>query len=100
MTYLLNEVEQALESAKLVAWDGCHKIYVAMDELEAGWFIENYEATFSGTPEEMLDALGDWWESSCHLRFISAVKYGEFTQLVAQGAGQKDDDHWADEDFA
>ena len=33
-----NDVEVAMEYAHLVAFDGCHKIYLAMDEEQAEWF--------------------------------------------------------------
>ena len=39
---LFEDVAVAMESAKLVAFDGCHKIYLAMDEGQVDWFKMNY----------------------------------------------------------
>lgn len=71
---ILNPVEDALTTARLVAWDGCHKIYVAMDDTQAKWFRESdYDFIVSGTPDDMMDNLIEWWEESCPLRFVQAV---------------------------
>ena len=91
------EVEEYLENAHLIAWDGCHKIYVAMDETEAEWFRRNYNGsddtseTFHGTPEEMIATLVKWYDESCWLRFVTAVRFdpetmeSDFTYLIEQG---------------
>lgn len=77
---LFEDVKDAMRWAKLVAFDGCHKIYVAMDEGQAEWFRNNYngedcdDLNFSGTPDEMYAKVRKWWDESCGLRFISAVK--------------------------
>lgn len=104
------EVEEAVKSAHLIAWDTCHKIYLAMDVEQAGWFVDNYtvnasdfidqndEGVFSGTPDEMLDKLHQWWNESCGLRFISAVETNHddpnmgFTTLIPQGADDEEDE--------
>lgn len=91
------EIEEYLQDAHLIAWDGCHKIYVAMDETEAEWFRNNYNGsedtseTFHGTPEEMLTTLIKWYDESCWLRFVTAVRFdtdimeSDFTYLIEQG---------------
>ena len=82
------EVEDAVKSARLVAWDTCHKIYLAMDAGQERWFRQNYAPDiFTGTPDEMLAKLHEWWNESCGLRFISAV----------EGAGSEDDEEQEDE---
>jgi hypothetical protein len=87
-----HEVRENVEWAKLVAFDGCHKIYLAMDDHEAQWFHENYEYTLTASPKEMMDKLHEWWNESCGLRFISAVEHNAddpnagFTDLIPQGA--------------
>lgn len=96
---LFDKVEVAIEYAHLIAWDGCHKIYLAMDEPEATWFKENYENTVKDTPEVMLETVREWWEQSCFLRFVSAVHYNPenpnagFVDLISQFEDQEDEDY-------
>lgn len=91
-TRLFVPVVNAIGNAHLVAYDGCHKIYLAMDEIEADWFRENYEFIVEATPDEMLAAVADWWDASCGLRFVSAVTHNEenpndgFVSLISQFA--------------
>lgn len=102
---LFDPVENAMYEATLVAFDGCHKIYVAMDEHEANWFRENYEFVFVGTPEAMLDKVKEWYDESCFLRFVSAVSYdddkaeSDFTNLISQFDDQDEDDEDEDESY-
>lgn len=103
-------VIDAIEDALLIAFDGCHKIYLAMDEKEANWFRENYngrsctDRTFEGTPEEMLNLLVTWWDKSCGLKFISAVTTNHddpnagFVSLIGQGDWCEDEDDEDDEE--
>lgn len=78
-------VEQYLESALCVAFDDCHKIYLAMDEMELNYFVSNGWIVVSGSPLEMLDQVWAWYElESCSLRFVSAVRSGDFTTLIEQ----------------
>ena len=103
-----SDVEYAVDGAHLIAFDGCHKIYLAMDEHEAQWFRENYngkecdDRTFEGTAEAMLEKLKEWYEGSCPLRFIQSVERNEkdpnagFKSLIPQGAS--DDDGWYDDE--
>ena len=67
------EVEKALERAYLVAWDGCHKIYLAMDEVQGDRFARDYEVTFKDSPAEMLCTVQSWFDVSCGLRFVQSV---------------------------
>lgn len=103
-----SDVEYAVDDAHLIAFDGCHKIYLAMDEYEAQWFRENYngkecdDRTFEGTAQAMLEKLKEWYEGSCPLRFIQSVERNErdpnagFKSLIPQGAS--DDDGWYDDE--
>lgn len=105
-----SDVEYALEYAHLIAFDGCHKIYLAMDEHEAKWFKENYngtdcdDRTFEGTEQAMLEKLKEWYEGSCPLRFIQSVAHNEqdpnagFKSLIPQGASDAEDSWYDDED--
>lgn len=98
-------VQEYAQDAILIAWDGCHKIYLAMDEDEARFFRENYQpAVVEGaSPEEMIETINEWWDVSCSLRFVSAVWRNNedpnegFVSLISQFAGDDDEDEY-DED--
>jgi len=90
-------VEKAVPDALALAWDGCHKIYLAMDAEEVAKF-ESYgyreggaQMWSGGSPEEAMGVLREWYADSCGLRFISAVRTDTenpnagFTSLIAQG---------------
>lgn len=91
-------VEEYLDDAVLIAFDGCHKIYLAMDEEEAQFFRSNYngegcdDRNFTGSPSEMLETVRSWWDDSCPLRFVQAVWHNEddpnagFVSLISQFA--------------
>jgi len=100
-------VREYLNDAVLIAWDGCHKIYLAMDEAEAAYFRENYQPTHElhaggviegKEPAELYEDLCEWWDDSCGLRFVSAVWHNDedpnsgFVHLISQGAGWQDED--------
>lgn len=107
---LFAPVENALEDAILIAFDGCHKMYVALDDEQADWFRENYngrsctDRTFTGTPEEMLATLKVWWDESCGLKFINSVTtdYDDpnagYTTLIGQFDWQDDEDFLSQDD--
>lgn len=67
------EVAKALEGACLVAWDGCHKIYLAMDEIQGDRLVNDYECSWSDSPAEMLCTVQSWFDASCGLRFVQSV---------------------------
>ena len=104
------DVREEVQYAKCIAFDGCHKIYLAMDETQAQWFRDNYNGTdcddrnFTGTPQEMLAKLKEWYEQSCSLRFIQSVEHNEqdpnagFKSLIPQGASDAEDSWYDDED--
>lgn len=105
---LFDEVEEAIHNAHLVAWDGCHKIYLAMDQEQAEWFTENYPEIVQASPEVMLATVINWYGRSCWLRFVQAVATNEedpnlgYTTLICQGADEEDtedeDEDYYDED--
>lgn len=100
-------VEEATKTAKGIAWDGCHKIYVLMDDEQVALMDDygygddesNLIPAASATPEQMLYHLKRWYEVSCGLKFISAVVTNEenpnkgFTDLIPQGWESED---WID----
>jgi hypothetical protein len=72
------KVENYLHDSKAIAWDGCHKIYVLMDDYQV-MLMNEYEYphaanTHTMSSGEILATLKDWYEDSCGLRFIQAVK--------------------------
>jgi hypothetical protein len=83
-TELWNDVVDHIDDAKLAAWDGCHKIYLAMDADEAAEMAD-YPHTFVGTADEMLATVAAWYDQSCGLRFVNAIGGGhDFTDLISQ----------------
>ncbi len=89
-----NAVEDAVENARGIAFENCHKIYVLMDTYQVA-LMREYEYEFvitdqEQTPSEMLATLKDWFEQSCPLRFIEAVATNHedpnagFTTLIGQ----------------
>jgi len=95
-------VEEYVQDAVLIAFDECHKIYLAMDETEAQFFRENYQPAIveriHSTPDDMLALLHEWFDISCGLKFIQAVWHDAedpnagFVSLIGQGASDPADD--------
>ncbi len=101
-----NAVSEYAENCVLIAFDGCHKIYLAMDEKEAHLLRDEYGYEFivaNNGENDIVDTLADWYENSCGLKFISAVWNNEedpnagFVSLISQSAGWAEDE---DEDEA
>ena len=98
-----SDVEEELQYAELIAFDGCHKIYLAMDEEQAQWFRDNYngkdcdDCNFTGSTQEMLTKIRHWWEDSCSLRFVQSVATNHddpnsgFKSVIPQGASDAED---------
>lgn len=82
-------VAEYAEDALLIAFDGCHKIYLAMDEDQATWFRANYNLVACGNrtveagAEDLAATVREWWAKSCGLRFVHAV----FTNVANPNAG-------------
>lgn len=103
-------VEYRLTDALAIAWDTCHKIYLLMDEEQIA-LMREYEYDPLITWEEMdqdsmLQTVKDWYEQSCGLRFIDAVRTvpegsedNGFETLIGQGeCGCFDECECEDED--
>jgi hypothetical protein len=95
------QVIEALESAKGIAFDDCHKIYILMDDQQVAKMREyEYETLFTSdqlTKKDMLGKITEWFDNSCGLRFVSAVTTHEdpnrgFEDIIAQGECDEDDD--------
>lgn len=91
----MNLLEEALETAKSIAFDGCHKIYVLADDNQTelmksyGYGENGTELITQATPAEMYEQVLEWYANSCYLKFIDLVRTSpngdEFETIVAQG---------------
>jgi len=95
-------IKDRLESAKGIGWDGCHKIYILMDDDQMIKMQDyGYDPLISSnqfTPNQMFKIVEKWWDQSCGLRFISAVSTNEinpnlgFEDLISQGEDNQQDE--------
>lgn len=95
------KVEIAVEMARGIAFDGCHKIYVLMDDAQmAEMKGYGYDPLFSSddlTPSEMFETIQTWWSASCGLRFVNAIRTVKgdpndgFITLIPQGAESEEE---------
>ena len=94
-------IKDRLENAKGIGWDGCHKIYILMDD-DQMIKMQNYgyDPLISSdqiTPDQMFNFIQRWWDQSCGLRFISAVSTNEvnpnlgFEDLISQFEDQNEE---------
>ena len=89
---VLEPVENYIDEAILVAFDGCHKIYLALDEIEAKFFRDEYPHVVENTSDTMLATVVRWYGESCGLKFVQGVRHNAanpnagFTSIVDQGA--------------
>ncbi len=76
MTTRWNKVADATVKAVSITWEGCHKIYIHMDEgrhddaVEIGYDCLRLDDI--GFDEAMKN-LREWYDESCGLRFISTI---------------------------
>jgi hypothetical protein len=88
-------VESALCDARGIAFDGCHKIYILMDDAQMVQMAEyGYDPLIKASNTnayDMLEQVKEWYEESCGLRFINAVHTVDgdpnkgFLDLIPQG---------------
>ena len=100
-TDLFDLVAKRVVDAEAIAWDTCHKIYLLMDKEQVKLMRKyGYEALITkkqATPEEMFATLQEWYEDSCTLRFIQAVKTDRkdpnagFESLIDQGEEEEEE---------
>lgn len=90
-----DQVEEKVRDAVAITWDGCHKIYIMMDQAEA-----DKTAGYGYTLEKpSFEQIQKWFDEACDLKFISATATGKddsiFIQLIEQFAECEDeDDEW------
>jgi hypothetical protein len=87
-------VYDRIGSAKAIAWDTCHKIYILMDseqvDLMRGYGYDPLITADQMSADEMFGLVQEWYEDSCSLRFIDAVSTNHinpnagFETLVSQ----------------
>lgn len=91
-------VEQNVDNAVALVWDGCHKIYLAMDDEQVKVFRSHgygedasvLYVTAGWDHEKRMEVLREWYENSCGLRFIEMVHTGStewvpgFTSMIPQ----------------
>lgn len=71
-------VDEFAERATAIAFDECHKIYIATDKHEADYFSEGGFEVFTGAVVDIMEKLREWYfVQSCGLRFITAVSFDE-----------------------
>lgn len=72
------KIDSFTANAKAIAWDKCHKIYVLMDDEQVVLMRDyGYDTLITSdemTPSEMSAKVMEWFDESCFLRFISAVR--------------------------
>lgn len=103
-------VDDALKESKGIAWDGCHKIYVLMDdeqmaEMRDLGYDEGESVLISASEyDNPLELVKVWFEQSCFLRLINSVATvtgdpnGGFKSLIEQFCPAFDEDDEDDED--
>ncbi len=102
------DVADALNDAISIAWDGCHKIYVLLDEEEHklmdGYGYDPLLRLDSIGKDKALAELKEWYDVSCGLRFVNSVRSFPadpnkgFTQIIPQFS--EEDEYDEDEDDA
>ena len=97
------KVREYTDEAKGIAFDGCHKAYVLMDDeqmslmKEYGYGEDNPNYLISSSqldPAEMATVAMSWYNDSCGLRFVNAVYSDErgFIDVISQFEGNEDED--------
>lgn len=93
------DVEKAIPKSKAIAFDGCHKIYLLLDDEQValsrsyGYGDEgSFQHEMSEFPDSaaVLARLHKWFDESCGLRFINSISTNKadpnagFTGLIEQ----------------
>ena len=71
----LGAVEDILEKAISITWEGCHKIYICLDQESHKQQIEyGYEMVPVKDKAEALNQLYEWFDVSCGLRLSTPLR--------------------------
>ncbi len=91
-------VSDAVGDASGIFFDGCHKIYIAMND-EQAWLLESYGYQ---REDPLFDTLHEWFIESCMLRFVQAcdgtATDTRFVDLVPQGIENEFEEKSDDDD--
>lgn len=71
----VSKLEKYTTTARGIAFDDCHKIYILLDSKEVE-IMRGYPKLITSdemSPQEMAKQVWDWYRASCPLRFIHAV---------------------------
>lgn len=90
LTDLSPTIRDAVGNAEAMAWDGCHKVYLLMDQ----GAVDDFVATGYSVAVPDLVLAQDWWDRSCRLRFVQAVFTRDdpddgFVTVIGQGADEE-----------
>jgi hypothetical protein len=112
MMEIEDRIDEYTNEAKGIAWDTCHKIYILMDDeqvaLQRSYGYgddpdpDSLITSEQMTGDEMRREVMEWYNSSCSLRFISAVssnpKFGEggWVHIISQFELDEEDE---DDDY-
>jgi hypothetical protein len=91
----LETVKAYLETAVSICFDGCHKIYIAMDDASHDQQIEfGYKPILVKDKKRALKKLYSWFDASCPLKFIQAISDDgrQFTNVIPQFEYDTDED--------
>ena len=72
-------VEEAAQTAKAISFDGCHKIYMLMDNEQVdesrgyGYGEDGSFLLIGLGPDQMVAQIKEWYADSCGLRFVNTV---------------------------
>ena len=102
MAFDLEDVAYQIEGAKGIAFDGCHKIYVLMDDEQMSqmkaWGYDPLISASEMSETDMAHQLQEWYEESCGLRFIEKVSTHPtdpnlgFETIIGQGEDSDEED--------
>lgn len=88
-----DKIEERVDEIVAIAYDGCHKVYLALDSGEAEAFRrygygdgEDSEFLWASTLHtvSIMDTLQHWYHDSCGLRFVTAIKDGQHEDIIPQ----------------
>ena len=98
---IVTKVSPYTETAKGIAWDECHKIYVLLDDHQMDLMRDyGYDPLITSrqmSPSQMAAQVAEWFEQSCGLRFVNAVRTvpgnpnDGFIQVIAQFEDEDED---------
>lgn len=86
-----DEVYDHLRNAYSMAWDGCHKIYINMDQeqhekmVSYGYGEDGSQLRLTNEIAEDAELIERCWAESCGLRFINAVSTNNLGDMVFTG---------------